>query len=464
MPVKMAGTLLLTLLLFMAFGWAGQPVAPLGQEAEQRHGQLVKDGFNLTYGYSWSARSASRTIREELLVPGFEGEHRISLWLGAEEGDAVVRLVGKDGRPLFFWSGSRCEKLISRRLPPGKYCFEIDFTRSQAGFAELGVKGPLITACTMDPALTTECPASPSDGFHWPYLLRMPKSVRFPCLLVAPNNTGTTTEDPDLIRASASCDVERQSSLADRLGCVLLVPLFPRPVSGEDNLYLHALTRESLLARRPEWKRVDLQLLAMIRDARARLERRGQKIDSRILLTGFSASGSFVGRFAMLHPREVLAVASVSPGGWPIAPVREVGGERLPYPVGLADLETLSGRPSDPEALKAVHWLMALGDQDANDSVPFRDSFSRDDEKQIFRLFGNTLQMRWKKSEALYRAQGLQADFRLYPGAAHLVTPDMKADIARFFEERLQETFRTGASEAARGHGCMVGPCCDPVF
>jgi hypothetical protein len=95
------------------------------------------------------------------------------------------------------------------------------------------------------------------------------------------------------------------------------------------------------------------------------------------------------------------------------------------------------GEPVDARALRSVSWLFLLGDKDANDAVIFRDSFSRPDEQLVFRLFGPTPVVRWKKAESLYAKGGLDARFVLYPGVAHEVTREMDADVAKFFEERL---------------------------
>jgi NAD(P)-dependent dehydrogenase (short-subunit alcohol dehydrogenase family) len=50
----------------------------------------------------------------------------------------------------------------------------------------------------------------------------------------------------------------------------------------------------------------------------------------------------------------VFAAAVGGPDGWPIAPVRADQGEMLPYPVGIADIEDLSGQPVDLDALQRV--------------------------------------------------------------------------------------------------------------
>jgi len=436
------------LLLFFAGILSGQSPGKsdsvaIRNEAKCRHESLIKEGYNLTYGWSLGGHGEKKTILLPLLVPEAKTEHQFSFWCETQEGEASVRLLNEDGKTLVTWSGRKGEMVISRRVPTGKYVLEIDSSKSMGGYAEFGVKGPLAQRCDLDQSRCHEFPAAPSKGFHWPYLLFVPKTVKCPTILVAPNNTGFAVENIDLIQANASCEIQRMSVLANRLGCPLLVPLFPRPVSTieEGNLYLHALSRASLVTQVESWKRVDLQLLGMIHDAQIGLQAMGLKVASKVILSGFSASGSFVNRFTVLHPEHVLAVACGSPGGWPMVPISELEGDRLGYPLGLADLQDLTGDSLKNDSLKQVRWFFFLGDQDTNDAVPYRDSFTKLDEDLINRRFGKTLVARWKQAELLYSSSGMRARFKLYPGVPHVVAPETQEDIARFFEECLAGTF-----------------------
>ena len=223
----------------------------------------------------------------------------------------TVRFAAPDGKPLIEWSARSGERSLVRALPAGQYVLAIDTSRAEGSSALLGVKGPVISRCPTEAARLTEHSADPSKGFHWPYLLYVPKEVHAPRLLIAPNNTGFATDDAAFLRASGSCDVAQRLGMVDRLGVPLLVPLFPRP---------------------------------MVRDVREVLAKAGTTLTARVLLTGFSASGSFVNRCALLHPEHVLAVASGSPGGWPTVPVAAVEGTALSWPVGIADVEVLTGK------------------------------------------------------------------------------------------------------------------------
>jgi pimeloyl-ACP methyl ester carboxylesterase len=174
-----------------------------------------------------------------------------------------------------------------------------------------------------------------------------------------------------------------------------------------------------LTTKRPELARLDLQLLAMIDEARASLESQRIPSDPRVIIQGFSASGMFANRFAALHADRVKAVAVGSPGGWPIAPMRVVGSDTLRYPAGVADLEALTGKSFDLDAWRAVPQLIVMGSLDDNDSLDETDGWDADASAQVVRLFGQTPIARWPKAERLYRDAGAKARFLLVPGVAH---------------------------------------------
>jgi dienelactone hydrolase len=417
---------------------AGSSVDPATRELRRRNDELVKQGFNITSGVTLGG---SEPTRIELLIAPDNSKHTVALWLEVEHGDASLRWLGPDGEVVTDWRGRRLEQRAMRALAPGKHVIEI---RAGGGRVHglVGVKGAVIQRCAIDAARVTEQPAAPARGFAWPYLLVAPKT-RPPgatTLLVVPPNTGFATEDLELLRASTSCGVNWQLALADRLGTAILAPMFPRPVAPPPvhNLYLHALSRSSLETSDARVARVDRQLIAMLDDARQRLEAQGHHVPPRVLITGFSASGSFANRFAVLHPDRVLAAAVGSPGGWPLAPVASTRGQTLPYPVGIADVDALTGAPIDLAALRRVHFLFLLGDADTNDAVPYRDAYSAASEVLVMRLFGKTPVARWDAARKLYDAAGLDAQFRLYRGVGHEMSPAMNADVEAMFRAALR--------------------------
>jgi hypothetical protein len=285
--------------------------------------------------------------------------------------------------------------------------------------------------------------ANPAKGFYWPYYLSIPNSLsKNTVLLVEPNNTGASSDTPEVHEVSALELIRRNSWLALDLDVPYLVPTFPRPLTPPapkaGGIYTHALDRYSLyLSYLPEkLDRIDLQLIAMINDAKEKLTARGHTMDKKVFLTGFSASGAFVSRFTALHPDLVKAVAQGSPGGWPIAPVSQWNGITLRYPVGVADLEHLVGSPLNLNLFRAVPKYIYVGDQDTNDALDTRD-MPQEDRDQICALLSCSpnplLANRWPIAQQMYESVGADAQFVIYPGVGHGYSSQIWSDIKNFF-------------------------------
>jgi len=267
-------------------------------------------------------------------------------------------------------------------------------------------------------------PADPAAGYHADFYVYVSPAAKQSLsrgkatILVQPNNSGTNSDDPAVHRRDAWWTGFERHRIANELGVVLLVPAFLRPAK-DWHVYTHALDRDVLTTPRRDLARLDLQLLAMVGRARAALAADGMATDEKFLIQGYSASGMFANRFAALHPTRVKAVASGSPGGWPLAPMKQVDDELLPYPAGVSDLEALIGTPFDSAAFVTLPQLFVLGSLDDNDSLDFRDGWDEEPAALVDRLFGADPQARWSRSEALYRAIGANARFVLVEGVAH---------------------------------------------
>jgi hypothetical protein len=274
----------------------------------------------------------------------------------------------------------------------------------------------LVVAVTVGPywARLQHFRASSANGYHADFYLyispdasRAARQGKEITLLVQPNNSGINSDDPKIHRRDAWFTGFERKSIADELGVILLVPAFIRP-ADDWHLYTHALDRDTLTTQRTDLKRIDLQLVAMIDFARANLERQGFQVHEKVLIQGFSASGMFANRFTMLHPEMVKAAAIGSPGGWPLAPAIQYNGEQLPYPAGIADLETLTGISFDATAYNAVPQLIYMGSLDDNDSLDFGDQ-----------LFGTDPLSRWEAAKAFHLSAGTNAQFLLIDGIGH---------------------------------------------
>lgn len=281
--------------------------------------------------------------------------------------------------------------------------------------------------------------ANSSKGFAYPYYLYIPPEVRdekardqTQTILVLPNNTGQISDEFAVHEADVKKRMGQAGAIASLLKVAVLMPVFPRPKT-DWQIYTQALDRDSMVTDKTAYRRLDLQLVAMIDDARAKMRSAEKlKFDKRILINGFSAQGMFANRFTFLHPDRVKAAVIGSPGGWPIAPADKFKERTLRYPIGTSDLKTVAGRKLDLKTLRKVPLFIFIGDRDENDSVVFGDSYDEADKDLIFEIFGKTPVSRWEASRSLYKAAGLNAEFKLYPGVPHTVTPLMRDDIRAF--------------------------------
>ena len=291
------------------------------------------------------------------------------------------------------------------------------------------------------PAQPAKIEANPQQGFHQPYLLVIPKEIRPGAPIIVALPTPPTSTDPAQFLAAAQRMAVNAGPMLAQLEAPLLVPVLPRPpVRAGDvftNLYIPALSRSALLAAEPPLARMDRQVLAMVDDARARLAgEHGVQLHEKAIFVGFSAGGHFASRMAILHPDRVLAAWCGGTGGHPILPLAELQGQRLTYPVGVADLEEVAGKPFDRAALTNVSLFFAQGEADTNESIRREpgpsDSYSQEQSQQILALLGDTGVERLEKAKAIYQEAGARAQFRVYPGAGHEMTPEIVRDLLEF--------------------------------
>ena len=283
---------------------------------------------------------------------------------------------------------------------------------------------------------------APQKGFNYPYLLRWPQSgeTGSSFLLVEPNNTGISTDDfaVHIAWAERNARTGFGAFVARSLNIPLLIPVLPRPRTGWQ-VYTHLLDRDTLLVDAGATRRIDLQLIAMIDDAIARLRARRILVQPEVLMTGFSASGTFVNRFLMLHPDRVHAAAAGGVHGMLILPVDTLDSVALSYPLGISDVATLTGAPPQLEIWRRVPQFIYMGGDDDNDALLFGDAYSDAERLIAYRLLGERMQPeRWERNQSLYREAGANVTFRTYPGLAHTISPPIPADVVEFFRRSIQ--------------------------
>jgi hypothetical protein len=389
---------------------------------------------------------------------------RFVLWSKALTGRVRLAILDAEGQTVRSWQGRDVHVDDELQLQRGAYTVELTFTR-YSGSLKFGLSDAQVIPSLSEDRYR-DVDANPSAGFHWDYLLYSPETVTSPYLLVIPNNTGYPDDEIAYHRAAAKELIRGKRGIADALGTPLLVPIFPRPAGDMAETYTHNLDRDALLMTAEDYRRLDLQLLAMVDDARARLADSQIPTRPRFLLWGFSASGTFSDRFSLLHPDRLVAVAA---GGCTHSlPFATYAGENLPYPVGTYDYETITGAPFDRTAFASLPRFLYRGEQDTGGTITtdegvypadvYFDRFVRpeleaelasspsplvtgadlsqaEEDLLKYRIYdGAAFVDEFVAVRDLYAEAGLDASvFTLYPGAGHEMTDEMEEDVRAFF-------------------------------
>jgi len=293
---------------------------------------------------------------------------------------------------------------------------------------------------------------NPTEGFNFPYYLFIPQGINLnkPVhLLVEPCNTGVSLTRKSLDRKTkALAKASHATVIAKRLKVPLLVPVFPRPggdqwlvpVSSRPDAerwetYTHALDRDTLLIKDGDLKRIDLQLINMIAHAQRLLRHNNMKVNEKVFMNGFSASGTFTNRFAILHPTIVRAVATGGINSIPTFPTERWDDVAMRYPVGIADVKEIADIEFDEEAYKRVSQYIYMGALDDNDTVPYRDAYDAVDAELVKNLIGAEMMPdRWRVSQSIYKALEIPAQFVTYENSGHEIKSEMIDDIVAFFQ------------------------------
>lgn len=283
--------------------------------------------------------------------------------------------------------------------------------------------------------------AKPEKGFNFNYYLYIPKGIEKnekQYLLVEPNNAGRASDDHKEHEKDAMNQVNYGigNKIAKELKVPLLVPIFDRPKS-DWRMYTHALDRDTLMESNGNLARIDLQLIYMIEDAKKELEENNIIIESRVLMDGFSASGSFVNRFVALHPYSVKAVVAGGVNCMPILPTLTWEGNNLIYPIGIFDISKIADIQFDLEEYIRIPQFIYMGSLDDNDTLPYEDAFGDEERALIKQFLGSDMHKRWEKSKQIYEQLKIPVQMVMYEGIGHTVTDEVLEDIIQFFENNI---------------------------
>ena len=305
--------------------------------------------------------------------------------------------------------------------------------------------------------------ANPEKGFHFPYLLKTSKkTVDANYIVVESNNTGGHNKSIKGMtsKAKKSLGWVLGSSISKKLNYPMLMPVFPFATKEIEKVltnknkykyYFPQLDSDVLKIDIDKYKRIDLQLIAMIDDARERLlKENNQKINEKVIMVGFSSSSLFSARFTFLHPERVSVAIGGGIGGLLPVPTEKINGIEAIYPIGTYDFENITGTKFNLEEYKKTPQFYYQGTKDK--SNPFRrgaDDLTDEEYEIVKKLFVDGLPFgdkpvslkvntkMWENSQKYINQIVDNVKFESPKNLDHEITPKMTSKSIKFIKENL---------------------------
>lgn len=186
-------------------------------------------------------------------------------------------------------------------------------------------------------------------GVNIPSIVLIPMSQNINEQIIVESNN-LETDNFEKILSQGGQTIIRLAQLTNDLPSLIVVPLIP---SIKNAPYFQQLSKECFeLSNKDKNYRIDKQILKIIEKTKEILKNeRGIVVKDKIFLNGYSSSGVFAQRFALLHPDmiETACIGGAS-GSIPIPT------EELSYPIGIADYEEITGKKFDLESYSKIKF------------------------------------------------------------------------------------------------------------
>lgn len=271
----------------------------------------------------------------------------------------------------------------------------------------------------------------------------------------------------------------------------VLTPLIPRidgyytqamgsMVYGNDISNLIARNNERSLERRlsdaelvqirEQCRDLPEQLTCMIKDSQSFIQQLGIKVDSKVIMEGYSAGSKFANCYTALHPEMVKACISGGTSGLGILPISELNGQKLNFPLGVGNVINF-----DAEAFRNIPQFHYIGDIDYNDPAElkgekqinsdgtinitpsldshgqiqgkYKENYTQHELTQIHSLLGRNPQERFANNQKLYLQFGVNAQFKKFTGDHSSVTQQMTSTGEVITNEAVKEFIRDVVSK-----------------
>lgn len=209
--------------------------------------------------------------------------------------------------------------------------------------------------------------------------------------------------------------------------CVILAPLFPVGVLGDENRNGYKYIQEGDI-------RYDELVLAMVAEVEARLGLSFPKF----MMFGYSGGGHFVHRFTYLHPERLSAVCIGAAGSVTLLD------DSQDWWTGIRDVKERFGREINFDALRNVKAIAVVGEADLETWEITHDPGSPH-WMEGANDAGATRVERARSLIASLKKHGMDAELRLVPNVAHDMVGVISV-VKAFFRDHLRQ-IRNGADQ-----------------
>lgn len=193
-----------------------------------------------------------------------------------------------------------------------------------------------------------------TDNFNLPYILIIPQNINENSLMAVETNNLETSNEKEILSNGLTTAYKLLNNLT-QYNCPVLIPIIPSIKNGP---YFQQLSKECFeLDENNPLFRIDMQIKNIIENAKNIIfEKKQVTINDKIFLNGYSSSGVFAQRFALLHPEIIhtLCVGGAS-GSIPMPDIN------LKYPLGIADYNQITGKNFDFENYQQIVQRYYIG-------------------------------------------------------------------------------------------------------
>ena len=197
--------------------------------------------------------------------------------------------------------------------------------------------------------------ANINNGINIPSILAIPLLNDVNNQIVVESNNLESENFYEILEQGVQTGV-RLANVTRDLPAPIVVPLIP---SYKDYPYLQQLSSECfMISSNDKYYRIDEQIVRIIDKSKHVLEKEiGLSVKDKIFLNGYSSSGVFAQRFALLHPDiiETVCIGGAS-GSIPIPT------EEFAYPIGISDYSSLIGKNFDYENYSKIKFRYYVGE------------------------------------------------------------------------------------------------------